>query len=198
MRLAIVLVFYVGGLAGYAGSGALGLGKASTLSASVLDDAIPYDPRFALAYLAYFPLLLWVLWRLSKTPGCVHHLVTAAGVLLVSFAAFLVFPTRVERSSPPAGDGWNAVISWIRGIDAETNALPSLHASLSVLAAVCGARRRLVPHWAAALVCGVVLYSALAVKQHLMVDLGAGILLGCVAAGCDRLWEAGRAAIRSP
>ncbi len=189
MRLVLLLLFYAAALAGYLGVGVWTSDRALLLAEGALDRAIPYDARFALVYLAYFPLLFWMLLGLSRHPGFVRRLLVASGILVASFLVFLSYPTRIERPEPRAGEPWSSIVRWIQEVDPQSNALPSLHGSLTVLACACAVRQRIVPAWIGWSACAVVLYSALALRQHLVLDLGVGALLGGLAARFDRALE---------
>jgi hypothetical protein len=111
---------------------------------------------------------------------------TATALAVVGFAIFFFWPTAV----PNPDIDWSAHPSfmWLKTIDASGNACPSLHAAYALFAAV-WIQRSLRRIGAPALLmllnlswCGGILYSTLATKQHVMVDLAAGAALGWVAA----------------
>lgn len=108
------------------------------------------------------------------------------GLCLLGVAFFLVWPTAV----PVVGTAWGAhpEIELIKGVDAAGNACPSLHVATAVFSApwlACllreiGAPRGLrLANWGWCL--GIV-YSTLAVRQHVFIDVVAGALLGSAVA----------------
>ena len=189
MKALSTLAFYALALGGYVGSGYLVEGRSYELRPSSLDHSIPYDPRFAGLYLAFFPYMLWILWRLSRLSGFTRHLLSASVVLALSFAIFLLFPTHVDRSLTSASVPAAAWIDPIHRYDPQANALPSLHASLTLFASLLAVRRRVLPAWLAAIATLSILYAALALKQHLVIDLTAGAALGLFALCLDRKLE---------
>jgi membrane-associated phospholipid phosphatase len=189
VRLLGLTTFYAAALGGYLGTGAWSAGRAHVLSASPLDRALPADARFAPLYLSFFPLLLALLLVLARRPGFARRLGVAAGLLASSLLVFVLWPTRVERPVLDPQGLAGALARWIQRVDPASNALPSLHGSLTVLASALAVRERIVPAWLAWGACALVLYSALALRQHLFLDLGAGALLGGLAARLDRALE---------
>jgi membrane-associated phospholipid phosphatase len=193
VRLLLSLAFYVIALGAYVGSGRIADGRGVLLAESALDRSIPFDARFGLVYLAYFPFLLWVLVRLSGRDGFGRLLCSAGAVAAASLLVFLLAPTHVARPAATGQGLGDAVVAWIQRVDPPSNALPSLHASLMVLASAAAVRRGILPGPVALGACAVVLYSALAIKQHGVLDLGAGALLGGVAVGLEPLAQRMRA-----
>ena len=97
-----------------------------------------------------------------------------AVLALTGLGIFLLWPTKVASQ----GTGF------LKTVDLGGNACPSLHAAFAVFSATCIGRllRSLglpgsaqVLSW---LWCGAILYSTLATKQHVLLDLIAGSLLG--------------------
>jgi membrane-associated phospholipid phosphatase len=197
VHLILALAVYGLALAAYVGSGRVTDGRGVLLVESALDRSIPFDARFGIVYLAYFPFLLWVLVRLSRREGFLRLLCSAGAVAAASLLVFLLAPTRIVRPAATGQGLATTVVAWIQRVDPPSNALPSLHASLMVLASAAAVRRGLLSGPLALGVCALVLYSALAIKQHGVIDLGAGVLLGVVAVGLEPLTLRLRAA-RSP
>lgn len=106
-------------------------------------------------------------------------------VTLLSLAGFTVFffwPTAV----PAAGIDWALYpsVAFLKSVDAAGNACPSLHVGFAVLTALWLDRllkqigapaimRALNVFW-----CAGIMYSTLATKQHVAIDVGSGALLG--------------------
>jgi membrane-associated phospholipid phosphatase len=108
---------------------------------------------------------------------------TRAALLAYAVAApfFLVMPVR---DADPALDPANALQEMLvlnRGLDRSHNAFPSMHVGLATLLALIGARRSRA--WGMALggAAVVIAVSTLLVKQHFLVDLPAGALVGLTA-----------------
>lgn len=107
-----------------------------------------------------------------------------AALCLSGLAIFWLLPTAV----PPAGLDWSAYpqMALIKNIDGGGNACPSLHVASAVFAALwlraiftaVSAPRWL--QWASALHCLAILWSTLATRQHVALDVLAGIVVGVV------------------
>jgi membrane-associated phospholipid phosphatase len=98
-----------------------------------------------------------------------------AGLLaLTGLVIFLLWPTKVATQ----GTGF------LKRVDLGGNACPSLHVAFAVFSAICISRlfRGLgVPGYAQVLNwlwCAAILYSTLATKQHVLLDLAAGSVVG--------------------
>lgn len=144
-------------------------------------------------WLAFVPaalplyLSLWVYVSLPtallKTlPDLLWHGVWVGGVCLIGVLFFLLWPTAV----PAADTDWGgaASIPLLQGIDAAGNACPSLHVATAVYSALWLAailREAAAPvllqrfNW---LWCIGIVYSTLAIRQHVFIDVASGALLG--------------------
>ena len=110
------------------------------------------------------------------------------GALCLAGIVFFVFwPTAVP---PPTGVDWGLYPGYamLKGIDAGGNACPSLHVATALYSAIWLARElremRAGPvvrglNWAW---CWVIVFSTLATKQHVMLDVVAGIALALLVA----------------
>ena len=163
-------------------------GAPFTPPALALDALIPFQPSWVWTYASLFALV-----PLSALLSTTRDEVNAFGRALVwlcvpSFAFFALFPSAGPR--PPEATH-AAELGWLAAVDMPGNAFPSLHAGLTVMCLlharrVCGAqlaspaRRAL---WGAASLAwgGAIAFAALASKQHWVVDLLAGGLLGALA-----------------
>ena len=105
---------------------------------------------------------------------------------MAGFFFFLFWPTAV----PAANIDWeqNYGFSILKGVDAAGNACPSLHVATAVFSAV-WLNRQLLEVGAPRIVrafnwawCVGIAYSTLATKQHVAVDMVAGVILGMIAA----------------
>jgi len=132
-------------------------------------------------YISLVPSLLWA-WSEMRI-----YLVQVTLLSLLGFSLFLFWPTAVPKL-PMDGPTGSSVVGFLKSVDATGNACPSLHVAFSVLTAVWLQRllRYLgAPQWMRALNwlwCLGILYSTLATKQHLAIDLYAGAALGLVVA----------------
>jgi len=161
---------------------------ALTLPQTPLDEAIAFDPSWIWPY-ASLALLVPLAPLLATTRD---HLVRyARGLSLlctVCFATFLLAPVLGPRPMGLPTD--TGLYGLIVGVDRPANALPSLHAGLTVYSLLAGLRllrggasdrARLACVAGGSLWGALILFSTLATKQHQAWDLPAGMLLAWVA-----------------
>ncbi len=147
-----------------------------------LDAWIPFTP---VALPVYGSLWVYISLPPALLSGLRPLLLFGAWIgalCLACLAVFWVFPTAV----PAAGIDWSLhpEMAVIKGLDAAGNACPSLHVGSAVFAAAwlarlfraVGAPRWL--EWASALHCAAILWSTVATRQHVVLDVVAGLLVG--------------------
>jgi PAP2 superfamily len=147
-----------------------------------IDAWIPFWPSSFYAYAS-----LWVYTSLvpALQPNFSRLLVYGFGigsVCLTGLAFFFFFPTAVPYAS---ADWFNdPALVVLRQLDMTGNACPSLHVASAIFTAVC-LNRQLVsmncPTWlktASWVWCACIVYSTLAIKQHVLWDVLAGVPLG--------------------
>jgi hypothetical protein len=157
------------------------------MPATWLDRAVPFRPGATWWYVSWY-VMLCVSPALLATRKQLRQY--AAGICvngLVANLVFLLSPTGVAR--PVSNDGLDWVYRTVVTFDRPVNACPSLHAALAVFttlwfARLCRAEPRLPLRrpglWAAAmwLWTAVIFYATLATRQHVVLDLLAGSVLG--------------------
>lgn len=121
--------------------------------------------------------------------------VACAVTAAVGLAFFLFWPTKVPPLTAEAAS--HASMAMLRGVDMSGNACPSLHVAFAVFAGA-GLARELrainAPRWLralSALWCIGIVYSTLATRQHVVLDVVAGALLGALVALAHAGWERG-------
>lgn len=178
------------------------------------------QPQFAvrvvpvLAADHWFPMVPWAFWPYASlwlyigiTPMLLpegvqrrRFLLAAALVALGGYAFFFFFPTIIA----PVDIDWSPwpLLAFLKSTDAAGNACPSLHVAFSVLTMrwlTPVLRRTGAPAWAHALNLGwglVIVWSTLATRQHVLLDVFAGAALAlAVSAVVQRLPLGGRAEI---
>ncbi|MGE5626217.1 MAG: phosphatase PAP2 family protein [Bacillota bacterium] len=155
---------------------------------------IPLTPLDRFVGFAPWAIVLYVsLWvYISIVPALLEwselprYLAAAVLLSVVGFVSFFLWPTAV----PPPGIDWGThpAVAFLKTVDAAGNACPSLHVAFAVLSALW--LRRLLGtlgapawiRWLNGLWCLGILYSTLAVKQHVALDLYAGAALGAAVA----------------
>jgi membrane-associated phospholipid phosphatase len=114
------------------------------------------------------PMLLFGLWM--------------AAMCLLCLAIFWLWPTGVSS----AGIDWRLYpeMAIIKDVDTSGNACPSLHVASAVFAAIwldrlwCAMAAPSVVRWLSALHCLAILWSTVATRQHVILDVLAGTLVG--------------------
>ena len=148
-----------------------------------VDGWVPFQPAWALIYQSVFIVHTLAFW-LPRDPAAVKRYArNVAAVFACGAVVFWLFPTF----SPRPVESGSFLHRWlISAVDGPRNAFPSLHAAMGLLAvvAVGGHLRecRVSPWWRVALALWWValLYSTLATRQHRLLDLLAGVLLGLI------------------
>ncbi len=149
-----------------------------------LDDLIPFMPWLLAVYVS-----LWVYVSLPPVlqpdkKSLYAFGWEAGGVALAGLGIFYFWPTTLE--APAIAWEEHPGFEFLKTIDASGNACPSLHVAFAVFTAMrlndtlreVGARPGLRAAnwlWGAAIAC-----STLAIKQHVVIDVLAGALLGVV------------------
>jgi membrane-associated phospholipid phosphatase len=159
----------------------------TVLPHSALDQRIPFTPWLLVAYAS-----LWIYVAIAPVLQSTRRDLyafglEAAGVALIGLSIFYFWPTTLA----PLTIDWenHPGFEFLKTIDAAGNACPSLHVAFSVFTAIriheslrqVRARSTLrVANW---LWCAAIAYSTLAIKQHVIIDVLAGTLLGALG-GC--------------
>lgn len=176
----LLLVYYVyGGIGYYAVGWRAGMANDALLLRLGWDDRIPFASWFVWLYVVHYvlPVLMVVL-----VPQMRHYrdmLLSFAVVFTLSFIVFLVWPVQMVRPADPGTDLSGRLLGFIYSIDdPSTNAFPSLHVAASVLTAliVWHNARRLGSVFV--LAAAGISISTLYVKQHWILDVVAGAMLG--------------------
>lgn len=149
-----------------------------------VDRWLPFVPAALPLYLSLWLYVSLPTALLKTLPDLLWHGAWVGGVCLIGVVLFLLWPTAV----PAADIGWTGAssIPLLKGIDAAGNACPSLHVATAVYSALwlaailreVGAPLRLRRfNW---LWCIGIVYSTMAIRQHVFIDVATGALLGGV------------------
>ena len=137
-------------------------------------------------YVSLAPALLVVRREL------VSYAVAAVGLSVAGLGIFYVWPTTVRW--PDADCSWTPAFAFLGTEEAAGNACPSLHVAFAVLTgiwldrlfAAAGGRLR-GPHRQRVLVRGI-MYSTVATREHVALDVLAGAALGAATAWAHLRW----------
>jgi membrane-associated phospholipid phosphatase len=165
----------------------------TAMPVTALDRLIPFQPQALIPYLS-----LWI--YLGIAPGLMLALrdlvaygLWIAAMCVAGLLCFYALPTTV----PPLEldvSGY-AGFAMLQGVDANGNACPSLHVATAIFTAIWVEYllRRLQMPWGlragSALWCLAIVYSTMAIKQHVALDVLAGAALGTVFAMAALRWR---------
>ncbi|MGK5024715.1 phosphatase PAP2 family protein [Janthinobacterium sp. RB2R34] len=154
-------------------------GQGMILPETFIDRAIAYSDAAIWLYLSFFILIPHT--YLVVSPVRVRWLARAMAVsALICGVVFLLYPTTLAY--PPVGDGtgWSTqVLRMLQTMDSTQNCLPSLHGALTLLCAWALLERgRPLRSVLAVLLTLGICYAIIALRRHVSIDLGAGLLVG--------------------
>ena len=149
---------------------------------TALDAAIPVRAEWIIIY--YLTFVFWIasaVLILSESRAYARRMVQGYLIaMLISGVIFLVWPTTLTRPVPPDTGLFNILLTLLYQMDAPVNLCPSLHVLITYFCIRAAMGSRIVPRWYLpaswvflALVCLCILF----VKQHVLVDIPAAILV---------------------
>jgi len=163
-----------------------------------VDRAVPFSSLWLPTYLS-----LWVYVSLPpalflQRAALVRFGIAIGALCLLGLGIFVLWPTSI----PPNLVDFAAhpEMGFLKGIDAAGNACPSMHVATALFSALWLQRllREIGAPRSVRIVSGLwgagIIFSTLAVKQHVFIDLVGGMLLGGVGAGLSLTWHARRSA----
>lgn len=181
-KLVLSAIVTVGLTTGFFGLDRL-LSGAKTRDVSLpLDGKIPLKPRWIWAYLLYYPLCASPLLFPGVLSDDHLFLTVLAGLLAQFFVAWPVFyfyPTKMEHPPVPGGSPSARAVQGLYKVDAGYNIMPSLHVANSFYVACVSIG--LIPLELTCLlflVASLISASTLFVKQHYLIDVPTGLVLG--------------------
>lgn len=144
-----------------------------------IDDAIPFLPHWVWIYSClYYPVIVYINFVTESPRHFLYLAMSYIVLLLFQMAFFVMFPvaTPVEwRTRNPGRDRSERFLAFVQSYDASSNSFPSMHTSVAMLTAL-----HLAPQlggWAYTFPVLIAL-SCLFTKQHYVLDLPAGAVLG--------------------
>ena len=148
-----------------------------------LDDAIPFLPWTVFIYF-FACLIFWffLYHRVAALPRQTADRFFCANLLgkVISFFFFVFFPTTMAQPEPNGPGLWEMGMRFVYWVDEPNNLFPSLHCFIGWLCWV-GIRgnKQVSVFWrvSALLMAVAVCISTLTTKQHVVLDVPAGILL---------------------
>jgi len=157
-----------------------------------VDQLIEFQPAALPLYLSLWLYVSLAPALLVDRRELVSYGIAAVVISVVGLGIFLIWPTAVPR--PDVDFSRHPTFAFLQSVDATGNACPSMHVAFAVFTAV-WFRRILRQMNAGRLVragnwiwCLGILYSTVAIRQHVFVDVMAGAGLGAVAAHLHLRW----------
>ncbi|MDB6125854.1 MAG: hypothetical protein JWQ71_4847 [Pedosphaera sp.] len=144
-----------------------------------IDDKIPYRPRWVWIYsFLYYPVIVAINWTVTSPRHFLYVAISYMLLLGFQMAFFMLIPvaTPMEWRTCNVGRGRSErFLAFVQKFDARSNSFPSMHTSVAMLTAlhlcpVLGAWAFVFPV--------LIALSCLFTKQHYVVDLPVGALLG--------------------
>lgn len=143
------------------------------------DAQIPRVPIFSIPYLTYLPWLWGTLvYAWYKNMAFKQLAYSYILVDLVAFSVYMTFQTYIPHTPVMESDFFSNVLKFIYSHDLPYSAFPSLHTAMSAVIATYFVCRRSKWSWAAVSLATLIISSTLFTKQHFVVDIISGIILG--------------------
>jgi membrane-associated phospholipid phosphatase len=109
------------------------------------------------------------------------YTISILSVSLISYVIYIALPTFVTRPEITGNDIFSKVVAILYSADQSNNAAPSGHTYLSFLSAIYMGRWIPKLRWLWIMLMILILASTLLTKQHYVLDLVAGLILGVLA-----------------
>ena len=162
-------------------SNIINYGRGSYNLALSLDSVIPFIPFFVLFYVLYFPLVLLPFILFYKNLNLLKKIVYSnITIIVISHIFFLIFPASILRPEIIGTSFIDLLINLIHTLDNPVNLFPSLHISMSLLSFLIlfKFKRNLALYLSIFYVLSII--STLFVKQHYVLDVVTGLILGLI------------------
>jgi len=171
----------------YYGTRLLNAGREHYMIETSLDRRIPLCTGFIVIYVLAYGQWACGYLLAARESRRVCRKMAAADLMAKAgtFAVFLIFPTSIVRSSIQGRSWCDLLTALIYRLDAPDNLFPSIHCLESWLCFRSSLWLKKVPPWypaASFLFTVLVCASTVLVKQHVLVDIPAGILMAEIGA----------------
>ncbi len=162
-----------------------------------LDEHIPFVPLFLIPYIGCFVHWAATFYLVYRTRnGCSRLFPAAMMGYIAAFAVFLIYPTTIIRPLEETEGVWAFIYGMVCAVDAPLNLFPSVHCMVAFLCAACTHKAEGISRWygyMSAIMCVIVCASTVLVKQHFILDVLGGVVLGATSwhiGGIKRMKEA--------
>jgi len=158
----------------------------TTVPRIFIDRMVGFEPWALPLYVSLWIYVILAPSLISSRRELVSYAWAAAAMSAVGFGTFILWPTAVPAVEAAGASGPS--LAYLKAVDASGNAFPSLHVAFAVFTALWLGRllremgagmfaRALNVLW-----CAGIVYSTLAIRQHVALDAIAGGVLGAVVA----------------
>ncbi|QGT78389.1 phosphatase PAP2 family protein [Guyparkeria halophila] len=167
-----------------------------------VDRQVVFEPAFFYLYASLWVYVSLVPALMPDRATLVRYGLAIGALCLAGLAVFLAFPTSIERD--PTLWAGEPAFAWLAAVDSSGNAFPSLHVATALFSAFWMDRliRAIgMPDWwrvVSALWALGIVYSTLAIAQHVFLDVVGGVILALafVWLSANRLSAAGMTVAR--
>jgi membrane-associated phospholipid phosphatase len=167
----------------------------ATMPLTAVDRLIAFRPETLPLYLSLWFYVSLPPALLVARREIVSYAVATVMMSVIGLGIFILWPTTVRW--PDADWSQHPAFAFLKSVDASGNACPSLHVAFAVFTAIW--LGRLLRQMGAGggvrafnwLWCLGILYSTVAIRQHVVLDVLAGAGLGAVVAGLHLRWLRG-------
>ena len=147
-----------------------------------IDGVIPFLPIFVVFYvLAYAQWGIGYIVAAGESREYYYRIITADIVAkIICFAVFVIFPTHIVRPEITGTDVFSTLLSFIYSSDNPTKLIPSIHCLESWVCFRASLSMKKLPSWYKIITLFfsvAVFLSTVFVKQHVVLDIPAGILV---------------------
>lgn len=156
---------------------------------SRIDDAIPFIPAFVTGYFLWYFLLIGVgVYFLIHSKDDLYKTYCSINIcMVVALTIYLIFPNYLALRPPHyAPDFFSQWVRMLQSIDNPVGVCPSLHVATSVslftgiAGSQCFKHKKAVKAFAF-LAVSFIISSTVLIKQHSVIDVAFGLLLGLIA-----------------
>jgi membrane-associated phospholipid phosphatase len=148
----------------------------------IVDQCINFQPYFLYVYLSLWIYVSLVPALMSNKKELFYYGIYIALLCFVGIVIYVIFPTII----PQSGINWNLYpeFAFLKTVDSAGNAFPSMHVATALFSFFwlhrmlkqMSAPKFLL--WINLLWCLAIIYSTMAIKQHLFLDVFGGLILG--------------------
>jgi membrane-associated phospholipid phosphatase len=154
----------------------------TTVPRIFVDRMIAFRPGALPLYVSLWVYVPLAPSLLRYTRDMKMYVATVLALSAIGFGVFILWPTAVPK--PDVDAALMKSIAYLKAIDASGNAFPSLHVAFALYTALLfdrllrEMRSGLLLLWTNWLWCIGIIYSTIAIRQHVALDALAGIILG--------------------